>query len=173
MKAARLVTLAAVLSALGVHGPAWGATPLSDADAEPGLTLAYGDSSLLAGNRLERRVRPGLLLSGALALGAGYVLGCVVGLASTERIDREWLALPIAGPIIAGVQWTSRSDLSMDTRGVLLFLDAGVQAVGLALLIARVVGRQVVVPVGPARMALTPLFTPRGEVGLGVTGSFP
>lgn len=183
MNATCLAGLVAALS-LGVHSATWAAALPSPSEPESGgLTLAYGDSSLLAGGRVERRVRPGLLLSGGLLLSAGFISSCVKGASAPNgSYERQWLALPFVGPVLAGVQsissarncsgWMSGlcSDLATAT-GVFLILDAVGQAVGLGLLIWGLVGKQVVVPAGPTSLALTPLFS-RGGVGFGVAARF-
>ncbi len=183
MNATCLAGLVAALS-LGVHSATWAAALPSPSEPESGgLTLAYSASSLLAGSHIERRVRPGLLLSGGLLLGAGFISSCVKGSsAPSGSYERQWLALPILGPVVAGVQSISSSrncsggliglcsDVAKAT-GVLLILDAVGQAVGLGLLIWGLVGKQVVVPVGSTAIALTPLLS-SGGVGLSAAARF-
>ncbi len=83
------------------------------------------------GYRLVERPRRGLVIAGAITLGATYSLNLSVAMGTDFKGDAAWLALPVFGPWILMAE---ASGENADTGRSLLFFDGLVQAAGAAML---------------------------------------
>jgi len=114
------------------------------APVAPGARLRYREGvPPPPGYHLEESPRKGLVISGAVVLGATWVLSAAIGSASTNAADR-WLFLPVIGPFADLVARGSRSctgtsdtvDCSLDSVvRFYLAMDGIIQTAGGVLLV--------------------------------------
>jgi hypothetical protein len=137
--------------------------------------IADEGQALPAGYRRAKQTRTGLLITGAVMLGAAYSTSALVGTASNKDGD-GWLLLPVFGPLIASGE---RSGGAGDDQIAYLMFFAG-QATGAVLLGYGLLSKRsvflrdaVAADATPTvRWGVTPLLMGRGPGGLGVVGEF-
>jgi hypothetical protein len=119
-------------------------------------TLPYEDGQPIPPNyRLESRANSGLMLGGALTLGAGYAAGLIFAASSDFENGTSWTALPVVGPYGAigarkfrcnklALQDTDCFDKAVDEVEAITFLavDGLVQAIGLTLVIVGAIDQR-------------------------------
>ena len=132
------------------------------------------------GYHLESRMRPWLVTTGGVMLGAFYV-GAVALSTSGQCPARHWLLLPIAGPFVASSGYDQGGPPCDDPEGFIhaLLINDGIgQAIGTTfLLFAFAAPEQRIVPddIAPSaprgNMQIVPLIA-RSAGGISMIGSF-
>jgi hypothetical protein len=151
---------------------------------EPARELRYKEGEPTPpGYRYEERMRSGMVIAGALALGIPYTLGLYGAAAANFDNGSGWLAVPAAGPfLMIGArdgscdEHTEGSRQALECAGdvyltMLLVLDGLVQTAGAALLLIGVtspkklwVRQDIALSVSPTRVG--------SGYGLGMHGHF-
>src|SRR5262249_19712664 len=137
-------------------------------------TMDYEEGQPIPPNyRLERRIRKGMLIGGAVTFGSCYLLSVIAAGAAASAANastkNDFLPLyaPLAGPFIAiGTAGTTGAGT------FLLVLDGLGQVGGLALGITGLAWKEsLLVRSDTVSFTVTPMVLGKGTMGLGIVGS--
>ena len=138
------------------------------------------------GYHVESHGATGLIVTGAITLGLGYVVALGLGLDSSFSGSRGWLAVPVVGPwpAVGGEKITCVAETVPEARQcldrasntattlALMAVDGMVQTTGLALLIAGLATRHSELVRDDLPVNVSARQRPEGGFDLGVSGRF-
>ena len=153
--------------------------PLADGALPPVLTR-WDTQMPPVGYHREKRIRQGLVIGGSIAFGLTWIPTAGVSLASAATPGSGVVglgALPVAGPLVLTYQLLKPSSTGDDNCACGMFApfliaDALGQAAGVAMLVAGVMGRDVMVRSDSIALAPVPLTFGKNSAGLGLGGRF-
>jgi hypothetical protein len=124
-----------------------------------------------AGYHTETRKRKGLIIGGAVTLGATYLLSAMVAAAGADLSDSgnnsvASLYVPVFGPFI------QLANAGSSTGRFWCVIDGGAQAAGLAMLISGLVLDKTILVRNDLGATLIPIHTRDGGNGLGLMARF-
>lgn len=129
------------------------------------------------GYTVMERPRKGLTITGSILLGVSYGISLAVAAGSEYDDTYGWLAIPVAGPLIASARIDDcDSDGTCEDNGTergFLMLDALTQGAGAAMLIIGLaVPKKVLVRNLAFELTVRPTVVARGAQGVELAGTF-